>query len=424
MKIQGLVLMNDGRILTFLILMLIARNSFAQIVDSTFNVSLSGDLNYLKSFQLRAELKLARSTDFCRGFTIPTPKSAWKCDRIGGGEAKCLAKFECGMIKKGFSRKSETIRLTREIRKLNMAKKKFAMVISRRPFKNINRYKLAKEVAKKRRAKLVEMKQAKADRKRQEEAILRKQIKLRSKRLKNEMTEMSEFAQLEQELDVATQKKKTDSSIANSRIETVEQMEAEALAADQVELNSSDEESGVFGEDKELAQLESEEEFLSDESEEPETVTTESTSKLKLLSFGTGMYSISDSEDNAVTTFGLLWSPLWRLNKNWHVKGNVSWHPFSAVVDINAEAESFNIIEIGADLEWRILDGGLYVSAGYAIQNWGSSVGGSFSAISLGGGYYFEERKDRLIDYIFVKQVSVSNETSNVELVGGLGFIF
>ena len=413
--------MGRGRILLFTLTILLSLSNHAQIVERDFAVSLSGDLNYLKSFQLRAELKLARSTDFCRGFTIPSLKGKWSCERVGGGEAKCKGAFTCAMIKKGFSRKSETIRLSRAIKNLGLPKKKFSMIVSKRPFKNIDRYKLAKEVEEQRKKAILDNQQKAIEKKRQEQALLQKQIKLRANRLKNEMVELDEFSQLEQELDEATQRNKTDASIADSRIETVEQLEAEAMAADEREMsasqrdvldtNSSDEDSD------ELAQLE-----VSDESSSNEPQSRES--RWTFLSFGAGMFSISDEEENSVTTFGIMWSPLWKLTRNWDIKGNLSWHRVSAVVETGEEAESFNIIEIGAQLEWRVFEEGLYLSLGYGIQNWGSSVGGSFSALSIGGGYYFEKKKDRLIDYLFVKQVSVSNETSNVELVGGLGFIF
>ncbi len=415
--------MNHGKIQILILMLLMTSVVYARTPDKTFKVSLTGNFNYVESFQKRAELKLVRSTDFCRGFTIPTPSKAWVCKRVGGGEAKCETMFECGLIKRGFSRKSESSRLVSEINQLNMPKKKFSMVIARRPFKNIDRYKLAKQVEREKREKRLALQKEQLSRKQKEEAILRDQIKLRARRLKNEMTEMDEFSQLEQELDLATQKNKTDSSIAGSRMKTVEQLEAEAIAADQAEIEKSGEEGGVFGEDKELTQMESEDSFSGKPGQENAEAAAKE-SKFRLLSFGVGMYSISDDEESSVTTFGVLWSPLWKLNDNWYIKGNLSWHPYSATVDVDAEAESFSIYEIGAQVEWRILDGGLYVSAGYGIQSWGSSIGGSFSAISLGGGYYFEERKDRLIDYIFVKQTTVGNDTANVELAGGLGFFF
>ncbi len=415
--------MNHGKIQILILSLLMTSVVFGKASDKTFKVSLTGNFNYVESFQKRAELKLVRSTDFCRGFTIPTPSSVWKCERVGGGEAKCEAQFECSMIKRGFSRKSQSARLISEINKLNMPKKKFSMVISRRPFQNIDRYKLAKEVERKKREKLLAFQKAKRERKEKEEAILNNQIRLRANRLKNEMTEMDEFAQLEQELDVATQKNKTDPTMARGRMKSLEQLEAEELAADEQELENKSEESGVFGEDKELTQMESEKEegAIADP---PDATASQKESKWRLLSFGAGMFSIGDSEENSVTTFGIMWSPLWKLNNNWYIKGNLTWHPYSATVEAGAEAESFNIFEVGAQVEWRILDGGLFVSAGYGIQSWGSSVGGSFSAVSFGGGYYFEERKDRLIDYVFVKQTSVGNETTNTELVGGLGFFF
>ncbi len=402
----------------------------AQNSDQPFNVTLTGDFNYIQSFQLRSELKLARSTDFCRGYTIPARNSEWDCKRVGGGESTCNAQFKCALIKKGFSRKSETIRISQAIKNLSMPKKKFTMVVAKKPFKNMDRY----EFVKQREAKQRDERLAMMKRKEREEELLNRQIKVRAKRLKNEMTEMDDFSKLEEELGQATTSKKQRSrsnSVNENKMETMEGMESEAIAADSKEVDNS-----VFENEEDNAELsvfENEEEKSAEKQSDQDSQDSlnsdkgevESTpSKWKWLSFGAGMFSISDSEENSITTFGLMWSPIWTLSPSWAVKGNLSWHPFSAIVDLNEEAESFNIIEYGAQLEWKPFENGFYLSAGYGIQSWGSSIGGSFSALSLGGGYYFEEKKDRLIDYLFVKQVSVSNETTNVELVGGLGFIF
>lgn len=371
-----------------------------------FYVTIEGKRALMQSYQKRAELKMARSTDFCRGFTMPRLISAWQCQPSSKGKSKCRGKYMCDHINKSFSRLSETRRLTKELSSIGRTSSSFTMVVAKKPFRNPNKYRYVEEIKRKRN-----------NFRTAERKALKRQIKRRTQKLKEEMTEYDEFAQLEKELAI-----ETTPSNPTQRKESVDELSSNSLAEDRRQLDDNQELTAPFRMER-MKSNTGNEEIIRIKKKEDEIPKDR---KFQILSFAGAMTRVQDNNASSVATADVAWTPHWQFSSKWAFRGRLGGHFISAEIDDTSdEAETFLVYDLGGELEWfPSRESGFFVNAGLGIQSWTSTTGGAFSTFSLGGGYLFDFNKVKVVDRLFVSYTSVGNEASNTELKVGIGVSF
>ncbi len=386
--------------------LLLLSSAFAVTGNESFNVVIEGRSNTIESYQKRAELKLARSTNFCRGFYLPEKIGAWGCEPVGSGKMKCTSKYKCGLINKTFSRVTESKRIRLELKKVPTDKRPFSMHVSKKSLRTPSKRHYVREVNRKRQQAYNSQK-----------AIIKRQVKERANKIKLEMTEYDEFSKLEEELAIertqsghSVSKNKVDNLSSNDLEEDQSQLKEDLTGIiyrmERTESNSGDEEiirisKGVKG-DKEIPMRR----------------------KLKLLAFSGAMTQVQDVNDNTVATFDLAWTPRFKYSDKWAFRGRLGGHFISVEPLDGFDSETFLVYELGAEAEYTLFDDGYYLSAGLGFQSWGSTAGGTFTAVSIGGGYHFEFNKLKIFDRVFASYTAIGNEASNKELKIGLGVSF
>ncbi len=371
-----------------------------------FSVSIKGKERLLPSFQRRAELTLARSTKFCRGFTMPKKVGSWQCSSFGEGLKKCVAKYKCGLINKNFSRVTETRRIRKELKQVGMTRSKFPMVVSKKPLRTPDRRRYADKVQRER-----------DNRRLSQKRELRERIKERTQRVKNELTEFDEFAQLEKELAIETKV-----STPQERKETLDDFSKVTMAEDRRQLENNKEEFAPFVLERETNNS-GDEEIIRIKKRGEEDVVKET--PFKIFSFATALTSVGDANGSSVATIDIAWTPRWRFTPSLAARGRVGGHFFSVEIVEGEDPETFIVYDVAAELEWFPWDStGLYGTAGLGVQSWTSTTGGAFSVVSLGAGYLFDYSKGKVIDRVFLNYARVGNEDSNTELKLGIGVTF
>lgn len=370
-----------------------------------FSVSIQGKERLLPSFQRRAELRLARSTKFCRGFTMPKKVGSWQCSSTGEGIKKCVAQYKCGLINESFSRITETRRLRNELKQVGMTKTKFPMIVSKKPLQTPNRRRYADVV-----------KSQREERRLSQKRELRERIKARTQRVKKELTEFDEFAQLEKELAIETKR-----TTPEERKETLDDFSKVTMAEDRRQIENNQEEYAPFVLEREKSNS-GDEEIIRIKKRGEEVVDT---SPIKLFSFSTALASIGDANGNSVATVDLAWTPRWQFSSSLAARGRVGGHFFSVEIVEGEDPETFIVYDVAAELEWFPWDAtGFYATGGLGIQSWTSTTGGAFSVVSLGAGYLFNYSKGKILDRVFLNYSQVGNENSNTELKLGVGVTF
>lgn len=115
--------------------LLLSLNANARVNKKPFRISINADTEYIKGFQKRAELKMARSTAFCRGFYMPKSLGIWRCKSSGPKTKRCKRQYQCHVTTISFNRVTETRRLRSELRKTKVNKSKLKIRVSRKPYK-------------------------------------------------------------------------------------------------------------------------------------------------------------------------------------------------------------------------------------------------------------------------------------------------
>lgn len=373
--------------------------------EKPFFVTIEGKRSLVQSYQKRAELKMARSTDFCRGFKMPKLIGVWQCQPSSQGLSKCRSKYMCDHVTKNFSRLSESRRLTKELNSIGRTSSSFTMVVAKKPFRNPNKYRYVDQIKRQRESYRMA-----------ESSALRRQIKTRTKKLQEEMTEYDEFAQLEKELSIETKP-----STPEERKGSVDSLSSNALAEDRRQLDSNQEDIAPFRMERVKSNNGNEEiiRIKKKEDEVPED------RRFQILSFSGAMTRVQDANANSVATADVAWTPRWQFGEKWAFRGKLGGHFISAEVVEGEEAETFLVYDLGGDLEWTpFTSSGFYLNAGLGIQSWTSTTGGAFSTVSFGAGYLFDFNKVKVVDRIFVNYSTVGNEASNTELKVGIGVSF
>lgn len=371
-----------------------------------FYVTIDGKRSLIESYKKRAELKMARSTDFCRGFKMPKLIGLWQCQPSTKGKSKCRAKYNCSHINKSFSRLSETRRLTKELNYVGRSRSSFTMVVAKKPFRNPNKYRYMDEIKEKRQ----EYRTA-------ERRALKRLIKKRTQKLKEEMTEYDEFAQLEKELAIETR-----ASSPAQRKNSIDELSSNSLAEDRRLLDDNIEEVAPFRMERVKSNT-GNEEIIRIKKKDDEIPRDR---KFQILSFSGAMTRVQDNNASSVATADVAWTPRWMFSPKWAFRGRLGGHFISAEIEDGAEeAETFLVYDLAGEFEYYLWEeSGFFVSSGLGIQSWTSTTGGAFSTFSLGAGYLFDFNKVKVVDRLFVTYTSVGNEASNTELKVGIGVSF
>lgn len=406
MHLRGLKTKEQVKTLISLILLLtLSAASFGAVGGKPFRVTIEGPRRYIDVYKKRAELKMARSTDFCRGFTMPKIGSRWSCKPSDGKNYRCQAAYNCKLIRKNFSRVSETKRIRKELGGLPRVRNSFTMVVGKRPLKNPNKYKYVDQINRRRQQVKVAEKKA-----------LRQKVQERTNKLKKQLTEFDEFAQLEKELAI-----KTEPVPKGERREKVDELSTTSLDEDRKQIAAQNEEVAPFRMER-VQSNDGNEEIIRIKKAEKEV---EKDRRFQILSFAGAMTRVTDANASSVATADIAWTPRWQFSRKWAFRGRLGGHFISSEIVEGEDPETFLVYDLGGDLEWfPFSESGWYLNGGLGIQSWTSTTGGSFSTLTFGGGYLFQYNKGKIVDRIFLSMTSVGNEASNQELKVGIGTSF
>lgn len=391
--------------ITSFLFAVILLSSFEVNAAKTFFVTIEGKRSSMESFKKRAELKMARSTDFCRGFTMPRLISTWSCRPSKRGMSKCRGKYMCALVNKNFSRLSETRRIRKELSGIGRTRQAFTMVVGKRPLKNPNKYRYVEAIKRKRDSALMARKR-----------VLKKEIKARTEKLQKEMTEYDEFAQLEKELNITPTQ-----STPGQRKASVDSLSSNSLAEDRRQLQDNQEAIAPFRMERTRSNNGNEEVIRIKKREDivPED------RKFQILSFSGALTQVQDSNASSVATADVAWTPRWQFAKKWAFRGRLGGHFISAEIVDGEDPETFLVYDLAGDLEWYPFSGnGFYLQGGAGIQSWTSTTGGAFGTFSMGAGYHFDFNSVKIVDRLFLSYTTVGNEAANTELKLGIGVSF
>ncbi|MBT3586446.1 MAG: hypothetical protein HN509_16175, partial [Halobacteriovoraceae bacterium] len=144
---------------------------------------------------------------------------------------------------------------------------------------------------------------------------------------------------------------------------------------------------------------------------------------LRLAAFSGALITVSDSNDNSLSTIDVAWIPRYQFGETqkWEARLNFGVHSFE--IKSAAVNESFLIYDIGAYLAYRIYQG-LYFSLGFGVQQWQNTAGESYGTNSIGVGYQFDTYKLKVIDRLWLDYTAVGNTEENKEIKFALGLSF
>lgn len=363
--------------------------------NAPFYVSISGKRGLLPYMKKRTELKMARSVEFCRGFYMPTPMTTWSCKKSAPKVSSCKIRYKCQLINRNFSRLTETRKITRELNKVSSRSGKFKIQISKNSISSYRKMRLARY-----------KKQGLPDR------LKRGSVKNKmKKRLAEARDEIDKFDEFGMKAYKRTSKKKIKTSAEARNFDFAElerqeeKKEKDDEAAYQLDLVTS-----TDGGER-LYKVRKKDGDKYEDSSDP----------LRLAAFSGAITKVADINDNSVATTEVAWAPRYRFAENWTIRGHLGGHYLKA--NINEEDETFLVWDVGGVLEYDIWKG-LYAELGTGIQKWSSSLGGSFSTMTMGAGWRFNFYQVKIVDRIFASLTSVGNEDKNSEFKMGIGISF
>ena len=341
-----------------------------------FQVFIEGPTSVIETHQRQAELAMARNVDFCRGFTMPGKLSGWKCRRVGRNQNKCEAQYDCRLIKRNFSRVTETRRLLRILENRPRNTIPLKMSFSRKPPISSSAL-VSTRVA----VTTPPRRPAPSVRKEQPRKRVRRQQKRPSPRDENAEQDLEE---LEEVFD---------------------------------------------GEEVDEQGEEDEEDWEEDEEEaEEEGVKRVSARRSGAkLSYGwkslevAGAQIVSNEETSSLT-FDFAWTPWLAWGQRWRLEGRLGGHYLSQVEETEEEEieEVFLTYHALARIRFRVW-AGLHVWAGLGTQTWRSKEGGAFSMKTVGASWHFASPRFKFIDKIFVSQDWTDDDGEHVAVKVGVG---
>ncbi|WP_372656241.1 hypothetical protein, partial [Halobacteriovorax sp.] len=111
----------------FLIIFLMPFYSSAQNAKDKFSVVIEGTRSHLDYIKARSELRMARSTKFCRGSKMPKSVGEWSCKSTAPRVSNCVLEYKCKFVNKRFNRASESRRLRSNLKGIPHLKSKYTI---------------------------------------------------------------------------------------------------------------------------------------------------------------------------------------------------------------------------------------------------------------------------------------------------------
>ncbi|EQC44512.1 hypothetical protein M899_2484 [Bacteriovorax sp. BSW11_IV] len=143
--------------------------------------------------------------------------------------------------------------------------------------------------------------------------------------------------------------------------------------------------------------------------------------KFNLKNFSFSYLSVSDDDSNSFTSFNGAWTPYYWHTKNLALRGELGLHSYQFET-LNGEKDSFWVTSFFGYGHYRINN--FYAELGLGLEKFNSDEGGSYSVLSMGGGYYFKNKLLSYIDRVFINYNSISSEIPAKELRIGFGIVF
>ncbi len=373
---------------------------------SPFLITIQGDSSYMNTFKARSEYKMAKSIQFCRGFYIPAKVKDWKCKRIGNKKSQCRATYQCKLIKKSFSRVTESKRAKQKLSKLPRVRKRFKMRIGKKPYSKLGLGKSAKVTSN------AYVKDKNISKRRMNNSL---------KKVKKQVKNFDEFEALEREIEF---KKRKEALLRNRQQKSGAQKQT---VQEKIENNERDleEELGFKESEEESEELAKAKEAFQEDSgnvEDESDSSGNSTRSLNWKIVSGSIVQVQDSFENSVTSIEFAWDPRYSITKDWSFRGNLGFHGLK--VNTGLADESFTVIDYGVFIDYRIY-GNIFVELGIGQQKWSSDVfPGSHGTFAMGIGYRPETKWLGYIDGIFYRYSSIGNDAENKEARFGLNIAF
>ena len=376
----------------------------ARVNRKPFKISISGKTQAIKSLKKRAELKMARSTSYCRGFHMPKAISTWSCKASAPRTSTCRLQYRCKPTTTKFNRTSEVRRLRKDLSKMRVFKDRLRIKVSRKPYRK-KVYKTKKLVRKLKSAKaLPKPKPTPIPNIKAPKPVASKTV------LDKELEELSKFNKSD-EMDEALVKSELDEDLSEGLEDDFDE--------DLEELNES-----VEDKTKNLKKKKASSDYSDDVGEDDDEGSDDSpysSNPAKLAAFSLDLIQIADDFDSLVT-MGLSWTPRKDFNSKIGMRGQFGLKSLK-IFSGTAFEETFLVYELGMYLNLNF-NANLYAEVGYVLQKWNNTAGDSQSAFSFGAGYKFTSNIMKVFDRIYVDYSTVSNDTSNRELKFSLGVSF
>jgi len=389
-------------VLVFLSLSFFSWSSYAKINRKPFNISISGNSKAMKGLQKRAELKMARSTAYCRGFYMPKAISTWSCKKNAPRTTTCKLQYKCKVTTTKFNRSSEVRRLKKDLSKLRVSKERLKIKVSRKPYRR-KIYKTKKLVKK-----LSAVKAASAVKPKPIPKIAPPKPVASKSIIDNELDELSKFNESDT-VDEALVKSDLDQDLSEGLDDDLDE--------DLDELNEEvEKKTEKLDESTTDSSSDDEEESESNDDESPYT-----SNPAKLATFSFDLIQVADDFDSLVT-MGLSWTPRKDFNSKIGMRGQFGLKSLKIFSGTSLE-ETFIVYELGLYLNLNF-NANLYAEVGYLLQKWNNTAADSHSSFSFGVGYKFTDKVMKIFDRVFIDYSTVSNESSNRELKFSTGFSF
>lgn len=389
---------------TFLLLFVslgLSFQAFSKVNKKPFRVQFSGAPKSIPSLKKRAELKMARSTSFCRGFYMPKAVSTWSCKGTGPRIQTCSLNYRCKPTTKFFNRSSETKRLRGDLSSMRVSKDNLKLRVNRKPYgklsrsgkKLVSRLKKAKPTPKKMQRPKTNIKAPKP-------------VASKSK-MNDELDELSRFNENDK-VDEALVKSGVDQALSEDLEDELDE------EIDSLKQNNQQDESESS--DNNFA-TSNEEDDSSDDTDSPYSESND----VKLAAFSFELIQVADDFDSIVT-MGASWTPRKDFNSKIGMRGQFGLKSLKILSGTVLE-ETFLVYDLGLYLNLNFTDN-LFAEVGYFLEKWNNEAADSHSAISFGFGYKFTNKLVKVFDRVFIDYSTLSNETSNRELKFATGISF
>lgn len=360
---------------------------------------------------------IARETNYCRGAHFPKIDYKPKCKLIGPNKEQCKIEFHCHLVRPGMTRTSNIAKYPiserglKALRQMDVTvagkKVSFREKIQYADTKKVN-HKIYEEIHKERVNKVPEGK-------------TKEEVRTES------YTNFQNLERIIEEQEFGLNKLEVDSPLS-------ENFEVDIATAASEEEELQQELAALMGEDYKNLEIKPEpsQVTVTEKKKIEKSPYDNMTTNQKLIEASGGFYlwgfsysfvTTGSTRGSTAQSADLAWSPVMKVSRNWSLRGNFGFHNVRAFIEEEDEEENFSVYDYGLSLERTIIDNA-FLDIGFGIQQWGSSVGGSYNTFSLGGGYRLEKSFLLVVDQIFLNYTAVSNPDANKEFRFGLRTYF